>query len=263
MRTRRLLLSLFVALLLSSVPALAQSYRKPPQAVLDVLNAPVTPSASVSPTGELMLLATGVRYPPISDLAQPMLRLAGLRINPNTNGPHRAPYFVALVVKRIGDGTETKVNLPADAHIDFPQWSPDGRHFAFMNTTPTGIELWTGDSATGQIKQLKGVRVNAVYGDPVQWLPDNHTLVVQLVPMNRAPIQPPPSVPREPVIQESTGRAGPLPTFEDLLKNPYDEDQFEYYATAQLALVDTTNGRVTNLGQPAIFETVTPAPDRS
>ena len=261
MRTRRLLLSLFVALLLSSVPALAQSYRKPPQAVLDVLNAPVTPSASVSPTGELMLLATGVRYPPISDLAQPMLRLAGLRINPNTNGPHRAPYFVALVVKRIGDGTETKVNLPADAHIDFPQWSPDGRHFAFMNTTPTGIELWTGDSATGQIKQLKGVRVNAVYGDPVQWLPDNHTLVVQLVPMNRAPIQPPPSVPREPVIQESTGRAGPLPTFEDLLKNPYDEDQFEYYATAQLALVDTTSGKVTNVGHPAIFETVSPAPN--
>ncbi|HYX43140.1 MAG TPA: hypothetical protein VE821_15650, partial [Pyrinomonadaceae bacterium] len=261
MLTRRLLLSLFVALLLSTAPTCAQSYRKPPQAVLDVLNAPVTPSASVSPTGELMLLATGVRYPPISDLAQPMLRLAGLRINPNTNGPHRSPYFVALSLKRIGDGAETKVSLPADAHMDFPQWSPDGRHFAFMNTTPTGIELWTGDSATGQIKQLKGVRVNAVYGDPVQWLPDNRTLVVQLVPTSRAPLAPPPSVPREPVIQESTGKAGPLPTYEDLLKNPYDEDQFEYYATAQLALVDTASGKVTNIGQPAIFETVSPAPN--
>jgi dipeptidyl aminopeptidase/acylaminoacyl peptidase len=261
MRTHRSLLSLVSILLLATAQTLAQSYRKPPQAVLDVLNAPVTPSASVSPTGDLMLLATGVRYPPISDLAQPMLRLAGLRINPNTNGPHRAPYFVALSLKRIGDGTETKVNLPAEAHIDFPQWSPDGRHFAFMNTTPTGIELWTGDSATGQIKQLKGVRVNAVYGEPLQWLPDNRTLVVQLVPATRAPLAPPPSVPREPVIQESTGKAGPLPTYEDLLKNPYDEDQFEYYATAQLALVDTAGGKVTNVGRPAIFETVSPAPN--
>src|SRR5437868_8055450 len=155
MLTRRALLSFVFVLLLSSVPTFAQSYRKPPQAVLDVLDAPVTPVANVSPTGELMLLATGVRYPPISDLAQPMLRLAGLRINPVTNGPHRSPYFVALALKRIADGAETKVSLPADAQIDFPQWGPDGRHLASMNTTPTGIELRRGESATGQIKQLK------------------------------------------------------------------------------------------------------------
>src|SRR5205085_7842115 len=39
------------------------------------------------------------------------------------------------------------------------------------------------------------------------------------------------------------------------------EDQFEYYATAQLALVDAASGKVTNIGQPAIFETVAPAPN--
>src|SRR5437868_14857541 len=72
---------------------------------------------------------------------------------------------------------------------------------------------------------------------------------------------PAPNVPREPTIQESTGKAGPLPTYEDLLKNPYDEEQFAYYATAQLALVDTANGKTTNVGQPAIFETVEPAPN--
>ena len=93
-------------------------------------------------------MATGVRYPPLSDLAQPMLRLAGLRINPNTNGPHRRPYYVALALKRISDGKDTQVALPSGAHIDFPQWSPDSKHFAFANTTPTGIELWIGDSAT-------------------------------------------------------------------------------------------------------------------
>jgi Tol biopolymer transport system component len=123
-----------------------------------------------------MLLATGVRYPPLSDLAQPMLRLAGIRINPNTNGPHRGANFVALTLKHIADGAETKVSLPTGAQIDMPRWSPDGKHFAFRNTTPSNsIELWVGDSATGQIKQLKGVRVNAVSGDPYQWLPDNRT----------------------------------------------------------------------------------------
>src|SRR5437868_2648543 len=68
----------------------AQTYQKPPQAVLDVLNAPVPPTGALSPTRDYMLLAQGVRYPPLKELAQPMLRLAGLRINPNTTGPHRA-----------------------------------------------------------------------------------------------------------------------------------------------------------------------------
>ncbi|MEP6820450.1 MAG: prolyl oligopeptidase family serine peptidase [bacterium] len=253
--------SLALLLLLSNFAAAQDAYKKPPKEVLDVLNAPVTPLVSISPTRDKLLLATGVRYPPISDLAQPMLRLAGLRINPNTNGPHRGAYYVALALKRIADGADTNVLLPAGAHTDFPRWSLDGKHFAFMNTTPTGIELWLGDSGTGQIKQLRGVRINAVYGEPYQWLPDNRTLLVQLVPMNRPKIASAPSVPREPVIQESAGKAGPLPTFEDLLKTPYDEELFEYYATAQLALVDTTSGKVTNLGQPAIFETVDPSPN--
>ena len=29
-------------------------------------------------------------HPTIAELAQPMLRLAGARVNPKTNGPHRA-----------------------------------------------------------------------------------------------------------------------------------------------------------------------------
>ncbi len=39
-----------------------------------------------------------------------------------------------------------------------------------------------------------------------------------------------------------------------LLKSPHDENLFEYYATSQLALVDSTTGRSTPLGQPAIFQ---------
>src|ERR1044072_2727377 len=71
-----------LCLLLAAASALsAQTYQKPPQAVLDVLNAPVPPVGALSPTREYMLLAQGVRYPPISELAQPMLRLAGMRIN--------------------------------------------------------------------------------------------------------------------------------------------------------------------------------------
>jgi dipeptidyl aminopeptidase/acylaminoacyl peptidase len=251
---------LFVAL--ASAVAFAQGgYQKPPQEVLNVLNAPVTPTAFISPARDRMLLATGVRYPSIADLAQPMLRLAGLRINPNTSGPHRAQYFVAYTLKRIPDGAETKVSLPPGAHASAPEWSADGKRFAFTNTTPTGIELWTGDAATGALTKVRGAAVNAIYGDAVQWMPDGRTLLVQLVPAARPKLAPAPGVPVGPTIQESSGKAAPIRTYEDMLKNSYDEDQFEYYATTQLAYVDAASGKVTNVGQPAIYETARPSPD--
>ncbi|HEX6623404.1 MAG TPA: hypothetical protein VF064_06800, partial [Pyrinomonadaceae bacterium] len=249
-------------LLLAAFAALAQTtYRKPPQAVLDVLNAPVPPAASISPARDYMLLLTGVRYPPISELAQPMLRLAGLRINPNISGPHRAPTFVAVSVKKISDGTETKVALPAEAQAGVPAWSADGRHFAFTNTTPAGLELWVGETATAKVRKIKNVAVNAVYGEPLQWMPDGKTLLVQLVPAKRAAAPVAPGVPVGPNEQESTGRATGAATFQDLLKNPHDADLFDYYATAQLALVDATGGKVTPLGSPSVYEEAAPAPD--
>ena len=54
-----------------------QGYQKPPKAVLDVLNAPVTPRASVGRTRDVVLLYSQELYPPIADVARPFLRLAG------------------------------------------------------------------------------------------------------------------------------------------------------------------------------------------
>ncbi len=259
----RLFAFALAALSAASAVVLAQDggYRKPPPSVLDVLNAPVTPTAFISPARDRMILATGVRYPSIADVSQPMLRLAGLRINPNTAGRHLPNYFVAYTIKAIAGGAETRVSLPTAAQAGAPEWSGDGKHFAFTNTTPAGIELWIGDAATGRVRKSPNVKLNAIYGDALQWMPDNRALLAQLVPAARPALRPAPTVPREPTIQESAGRGAPVPTFQDLLKNPYDEEQFEYHATAQLALIDAATGRATNLGGPSIYESARPSPD--
>ena len=255
------LTTLLILLLATNEIFAQQGYKKPPKEVLDILNAPVTPNASISPTRDAILLSTGLRYPPLADLAQPMLRLAGLRINPASNSPHRLQYAVALSLKRIADGSEIRIDLPPGARISSPQWSDDGKHFAFLNTTTHRVELWVGDTATGKIHNLKGLTVNSAYGDPFGWMPDSRSLIVQLVPPNRAPAPAVPAVPREPNTQESSGKAGPIVTFEDLLKSPYDEQLFEYYATSQVALVDASNGKLTPVGPAAIIQSIDPAPD--
>ena len=240
-----LLLALPALLAFTFVKATAQTtgYQKPPQAVLDVLNAPLTPTASISPSRDYMALIEGVRYPPIAELAQPMLRLAGLRINPNTNGQYRAPYGVKMWLKKIADASEMSIALPPNAQVSLPQWSADGKHFAFTNTTPTGIELWVGETATGKVRKLDNVAVGAAFGEPFQWMPDARTLLVQLVPANRKTAPAPSSVPGAPNVQESSGKSGPVTTYQDLLKNPLDEDLFDYYATVQLARVDAMSGK--------------------
>jgi hypothetical protein len=58
-------LAILVVLLITNISFAQQGYKKPPKEVLDILNAPVTPGASVSPTRDNILLTTGVRNPPL------------------------------------------------------------------------------------------------------------------------------------------------------------------------------------------------------
>src|SRR4051812_8224192 len=184
----------------------AEPYRKPPQAVLDVLNSPLTPTLAISPTRHFAMQGQPVRYPPIAELAQPMLRIAGMRINPKTNGLHNTVFNSSLTLRKIPEGTEIKVDLPANAKLSLGRWSPDATHFAFTNTTDRGIELWVGDTA-GKAHKIEGVRVNAVMGgaaggggrggagagpSDVQWVPDGKALLVQMVKPARGPAPPEP-----------------------------------------------------------------------
>jgi hypothetical protein len=220
-------LCLTALLLLALLPLSAEEvYRKPPKEILDILNAPPTPGASLSPTRDYLLLLKGDRYPPITDLAQPMLRLAGLRINPKANGPHLPTDLNEFVLKRIVDGKEIKVTGPAVPKMGVPEWSADGKQIAFTNTTDTAVELWIAD-LNGKARKLN-VTLNAAYSDPVQWMPDSKTILVQLIPAGRG--QPPvaPIVPKGPNAQESFANAAPVRTFEDMLGNPHDEALFDY-----------------------------------
>jgi dipeptidyl aminopeptidase/acylaminoacyl peptidase len=250
-----------VFLLLAGPAISAETWRKPPKDILDVLNAPVTPQVSFSPAADYALLLTGVRHPPLEDLAQPMLRLAGLRINPAVNGPHAAPYYTGYVLKKLPEGTETAVALPPGSRAGAPQWSPDGKRFAFQRTTAAGIELWCGEAATAKARRLDVAPLNAAFGRAIQWMPDSRTLRVQLVPADRGGPPAPPAAPPGPSVQESYGKGDHVRTYEDMLRSPHDEDLFDYYAASRLALVDTASGRVTPLGKPGIFSSASPSPD--
>ncbi len=255
----RRLLAVFVSTL-ASLCAADLRYQQPPQPVKDALNALPTPSASVSPNRKFVIFLQAVRYPDIAEVAQPMVRLAGLRIDTNTNGAHVTPRFIRYQLIRLSDSSEINLGLPAEAKLGEPVWSPDGNHFAFTNTAATGIQLWVGSTA-GKTREIPGVRVNGVFRNSIEWLGDNRTLIVRSVNGKRGAMPVESGIPIGPHAQESLGHAGPAPTFEDLLSTPHDEDLFDYYATSQLTYVDAGTAVVTPLGAPAIYTSIEPSPD--
>lgn len=253
-------LFLLFAVLLLTGSAFAQ-YQKPPQAIQDVLNAPAIPFTSISPAKDKIALFEPVRYPPISELAQPMLRLAGLRINPNNNAQHRQTYSVKMWLKNIVDGQEKPVSLPANAQVFSPIWSADGKYVALGNITPTGIQLLIVDTASANTTVIKNTMINSAFGG-FDWMPDQKSLLVNMVPKNRTTPAPQYQnvVPNAPNIQETVGKTGAVQTFQDLLRSPNDEQLFEYYATSQIAIVGV-DGKVKTIGAPAIFDTAEVSPD--
>ena len=239
----------------------APRYLTPPKEVVDAFDAPPLPAAILSPSKQVAALSYRRPYPTIAELSQPILRLAGARVNPRTNGPQRTTNIYGITFKKLSDGTETKVMVPPQANLSNLHFSPDGAHLSFLNTKPTGIELWIADVATGRARLISGVdRLNSTTGDPCDWLHDNKTVICQFVPAGRGPAPADPTVPTGPNIQENIGKAAPAPTFEDMLKTAHDDDLFEYYFTSQIAAIDTTTGRKTLIGKPGIFDSVTPSP---
>lgn len=237
-------------------------YQTPQAAIADLVNAPATPGLSFNPDRKWMLLLEQPGYPSIEEVAQPELRLAGIRINPRTNGPSRSGASTGLTLKNIATGAEQPVQrLPADAAIQYVSWSPDGSKIAFVNTTTEGLSLWVVEVATPIARLLTRPAVNAVMpGSPFEWL-DNERIVCAMIPQNRGQAPKEPSVPAGPILQASEGKAAPVRTFQDLLSNAYDEALFEYYATAQLAIVDVNKGSRAEIGEPGIISNFSASPD--
>jgi len=235
----------------------ATTYLVPPQNVIDAFDAKPLPDVILSPARDVLALTQRRAQPTIAELARPMLRLAGARINPNTFGPQRASLIYAITLKRISDGNEVVVTVPANATIGNVKFSPDGSQLSFVNTASNDTELWVASTSTGKATRA-AQHLNATTGDACDWLHDNATLICKFVPLERGPAPAEPDVPAGPNVQETSGKAAQAATYEDMLKTEHDEDLFAYYFTSQLGLVN--GSQTTRIGESAIYDEVTPSP---
>lgn len=254
---------LLVLALLLGQPLWAQStYQTPPASISELLNAPSTPTVSFSKDGSLMLILSRSESPSIEDLAQPELRIAGIRINPRTSGPSRAGGSTNLVLKKTATGEEIQVKgLPVKPKMNGVTFSPNEAYLSFTQTEDEGISLWIVDLKTYEAKKLTAPILNQVQGNSVAWLSDTSLLIKAINPA-RGAMPKAPLAPTGPIIQETSGNAAPSRTYQDLLANPHGEALFAYFMDAQLMHV-TLDGSLTPVGKPGLVKSMLLSPDKA
>ena len=82
------------------------TYKMPPKAIADLVDAPPTPGVSIDPATKWMLILDRPSLPSIDELALPELRIAGMRINPRTNDRSRRTYSIGMKLMDIATGKE-------------------------------------------------------------------------------------------------------------------------------------------------------------
>ncbi len=237
----------------------ALKYQLPPDEIVKIVDAPPTPSVSVSPDKSCMIIIERPGLITISDLSEEELRIAGIRINPANSGPSRRTYNKGMRIINI-DGTNSHEisGLPQDPHLGSPVWAADGKMFAFTNTKQSTIELWVCDVSSLKAWKIAD-HINMVFGNPVYWLSDNKSIIYKVTDPERGEKPERNPVPEGPVVQENLGIKGQAATYQDLLKDPVDEMIFEYFARSQLMFWNGTSSET--IGSPGMITDAEPSPD--
>lgn len=240
----------------------AMGYQSPPDAIRDLVLATPTPSVSFSGSGDYMVLINKTSLPSIEELAQPEYRIAGIRLNPANFGGSRQTYFNSLQIKHLKTGRTLEVTgLPADLKGTGIQWSPSQHSFAIQHHSVNAIDIYLVDLTTASARKINAQPVNDVLGIAYVWQNDSTILYKAAINAGK-PTPAQPVAPSGPVIQESLGKAAASRTYQDLIKSPFDEALFTYYASAQLTSVGLVTGKEEKIGPEAIYRSFSISPNQ-
>ena len=235
------------------------TFQKPPAEILKLADFQRPPVIRISPDKKWVLFQYRPTYKTLSELGVEETKLAGLRINSLAGISSTETYYDGLSIQSV-DGKETfKINLPVEALISNIEFSPDSKKIAFTNTKNYGVELYVFDVATKQLTRVVQENLNAVLHAPFTWYKTSDRLLVSFRASTKVRIDSE-DIPKGPIISSSDGQISQLRTYQDLLKTPADEEQFQELVTSSLAWVDLT-GKITKFKDEDMYLNSSFSPD--
>ncbi|MDH5033640.1 S9 family peptidase [Chryseobacterium cucumeris] len=240
------------------------SYQKPSAEILKLADYERPPSVLMNSKKDWVVFTYRPTYKTLEDLSQNEMKLGGLRINPVTNISSSMIYSNNLKIRKLNDKNEIQVkNLPSHSKIAYISFSPDEKKLAFTNTTAKGVELWIVDMETASAKKITADNLNANLGMPYIWYNDSQSFLIRTLPQNRAALlNADEDLPTGPIVSTADGKVSQNRTYQDLLKNPQDEKNFETLTASEIYNVDLT-GNLKKLKDQDMYAGLSFSPDGS
>lgn len=237
-------------------------FQKPSTEILQLADFERPPSVFMDSKKEWLLFSYRNTYKSLEDLNQQEMKLGGLRVNPITNISSTITYINNLKIRKLTGKNEIQVQgLPANPKIAFTGFSPDEKNLAFTNTTENGVELWVLNLETAIAKKITSDNLNANLGSPYVWFKDSQNLLVKKIPTDKPKlIDANKDLPKGPTVSTSDGKVSQNRTYQDLLKNPQDEENFETLTKSELHKV-SINGNSVKFKDAAIYAGSSFSPD--
>ncbi len=236
-------------------------YKLPPENITKIFDTPSIPSVYFIPFEEIGLETTYQKHQTLEQLSDPSEKLAGKDFSKKLNAP--MDMFPRNYIKILNLKNEViDIELPDKIKIRNYRTSYDLKKIAITHETDDGIKLIIADMSSGRSKEINGIKINDILGDTgIIWLNDNKTLLVISIPEGRGEAPEKHMVPDSPIIDETSGKISTVRTYQNLLKDKYDEKLFDYYFPSQLMLVNTEKGTSKKIGKPAIYNNIDISPD--
>ena len=232
-------------------------YQMPSDQLAAVVSQPKTARVLVSPDNQWLLLATPQGAPSVTELARPLLKLAGAEIDAERALPGRLSLYDDMRLMST-DGTR-QLQLPGLAAlmpITAPKFSPDGKQLALVSLARERAVLHFIDLNLGTIRAQPNLKPNFSLGVDYVWLPDSSAVVLPLTAGSHSDA----GVSITPAIKQSQPGQAAKRTHTNLLRNAADKARFAAQIRSQLAQVSPL-GKVSHIGAPGAIVDARPSPD--
>ena len=239
-------------------------YQQPRKEILDLVNVDRAPSVLKDDKNHYMVFVYRPEYKSIDELSQKEMRLGGLRVNPYLNIGSRTTYYDKVKILRLKKGDKVPIEvkgLPANPKLSNFVYSPDQSKIAMINTTSNRLELWVLNIENALATKINTPSLNATLGSVINWFSDNKSLLIKIRSENsNIIIDQEKNIPKGPNITENMGDKAQNRTYQDLLKNITDENNFEQLSRSKLIKVNL-KGKISQWLDEKMYRSISFSPD--
>jgi dipeptidyl aminopeptidase/acylaminoacyl peptidase len=248
--------------LLFQLVVVAQSdYQLPPAEILSLADVKRPPQTVMSRNNTYLLLLERPLYKSVEELAEPELKLGGLRLNPFCFNSSRGGYYTKLTIQKVKDGqTVVLQNLPNPLKVQYIQFSPNETYCSFVLAGKSSLSLWVIHLPTGKVAQLVSGGLNATIGFPYTWSGDEQRIYIHSKG-NKDRLEVAADLPTGPATQDALGVKAAARTYQDLLRNKQDEATFNHYTQSSIQQVDVKSGSFSTLLGESVYLDFSLSPD--